>query len=89
MDVEEKTTKRIQVNGLGAGVRKVNVFAKDSNYSTDLDVTSIMEIRPGETTTILVQTPSKSIGYYVKKVVLRSVPMLLPILATAAGSQTT
>ncbi len=83
--VEEKTTQRIQVNGLGAGVRKVNVFAKDSNYSADLDVTSITEIRPGETTTMLVQTPSKSIGHYVKKVILWGVPMGLLILAQAMG----
>ena len=83
--VEEKTTQRIQVNGLGAGLINVNVFGKDRNYSPDLDVTSTMEIRPGETTTMLVQTPSKSIGHYVKKVILWGVPMGLLVLAQAMG----
>ena len=61
--VEEKHTQRIQVNGIKAGEREVNIVGGGDREH--LDKTEIVEISPGKTTAMLVKAPPFSAGYYI------------------------
>jgi hypothetical protein len=61
--VEEKHTQRIQVNGIRAGEREVNIVGGGNREH--LDKTETVEISPAKTTAMLVKAPSYSTGYYI------------------------
>ena len=55
--VEGKNTQKIQVDGLGAGSRRVRIFGGGSRRP--LDKIETIEIIPGEITTMSVSTPPR------------------------------
>jgi hypothetical protein len=63
--VEDKHTKRVQIDQVPVGKRSVNVIAEGSNRKEALNKTLDVVVEPNQTKMLLLDVPSYSTGYYV------------------------
>ncbi len=61
---KDKHTEWIEINNIPVGKHEVNVIAASGNLESDIDVEQTVTIEPNQQSTVLVQVPPASTGYW-------------------------
>jgi hypothetical protein len=63
--VEDKTTKRVTIENVPSGKRHIHVIAQSSERKDSLNREIVVDVRPNQENTVLIEVPPYSTGSYV------------------------